>query len=84
MAKLTEAHASLVRVMRVFSPRFVPDRPTDPNVVRHGLWPDIARARRAGLLQSAGLECSVTADEWLESPEGRRALTQPQGAGREG
>lgn len=64
--KLTEAQkAALTRLVRVFSPRAI-DR---KDAKRRGLLKDFNICRRARLIQSAGFECSVMGDDWLNTPE---------------
>lgn len=43
---------------------------------RHSLEADFERARRAGLLMSAGFETSGYADNWLASDDGRQAVVE--------
>ena len=66
-SKLTEAQATaLARLIRVFSPRAI-DR---KEAKRCGLLNEFNICRRAKLIQSAGFECSVMGDDWLNTPEG--------------
>lgn len=69
--KLTEAQAmALVALMQVFGPRAIDRR----HAKRRGLLNEFNICRRAKLIQSAGYECSVAGDEWLESSAGRAHL----------
>jgi len=69
-----KALLSLARVVSKCDPRYV----TLAAVRRQGLDADFARARRAGLLVSAGFETSGAADDWLNTDEGRRAVSAAQ------
>lgn len=72
--RLTKAQASLIRLLRVCDARSI-ERKT---AIRHGMVADFERCRRAGLIQSANYETSVAADDWLNSPEGYRALREAE------
>lgn len=60
----------LVKLMHHFSPRAIHQH----EATERGLATEFHVCKNAGLIQSAGFECSVRGDEWLESPAGRTAL----------
>lgn len=64
---------ALVSLMRVSSPRAIHEHEAE----RHGLLREFLICKHAKLIQSAGYECSVRADEWLESAAGHAALAPP-------
>jgi hypothetical protein len=68
---MTGPQESLIRLVRICGPRSI----TRGMARKHGLEADFKRVLRAGLIQSAGYECSVKADDWLESAAGNAALT---------
>ncbi len=70
MSKLTEAQRSLVRCLAHMDARCMTLR----EARRYGVEADFNRARRAGLIKSAGYETSAKADDWLSSTAGRLAL----------
>jgi hypothetical protein len=69
--RMTAAQRSLIRLIVAGGNR---RHITRKDAQRMGLEPQFNVARKAGLLVDAGYECSGTADEWLDSPAGRRAL----------
>lgn len=71
--RLTAAQRSLVRLLKAGCDR---RHITVRDARRLGLEPQFNVARKAGLLRDAGYECSGAADEWLDSPAGRRALEE--------
>lgn len=74
MPELSEAQRALVRLIAngVGSPRHI----TRQDARRRGMESDFDIARREGLLVSAGYECSVAGDDFLNSEVGRSALQE--------
>lgn len=70
MRKLTEAQRSFVRCVRAMDARYM----TLADARKNGLEVDFRRARKAGLIRSAGYEASSAGDDLLSSEAGRSAL----------
>ncbi|MFC3206819.1 hypothetical protein [Aquamicrobium soli] len=75
MAKLTKAQKGLVRCVKAMDARYM----TLDDARRYGVEADFVRARRAGLIRSAGFEASSIGDDFLNSPAGREALEASNG-----
>lgn len=74
MRKLTKAQRGLVALINAgFTIRAI----HRSEARSKGLVWAFDAARRAGLIQSAGYETSVAAEDWLGSEAGRKALEAP-------
>jgi hypothetical protein len=63
---------ALIRIVRISGPRCI----MKGEAINRHLGAEFRLLRRVGLIQSAGYECSVKADEWLQTAEGRALLDQ--------
>lgn len=69
--KLTKAQRGLAALIRAgMSERYI----SRADASRYDLIPEFEAALRGKLIQSAGYETSVAAEDWLHSAEGRAAL----------
>jgi len=57
----SKAHKALLALLDRFDPRFI----SREEAVAKGLGAEFTLALRAGLIQSAGYETTVAADDWL-------------------
>lgn len=69
---LTAGQRALVRLLRdgAGSPRYF----SRIDAERKGMLPEFKAALLAGLIQSAGYECSIAGDAFIDSAEGHAAL----------